>query len=303
MAGLIERILVVGAGTMGSGIAQAIAEGGRQVLLADAIPGAAEKAKGRIGGLLDKAIAKGKTTMDVKDALLARIVVLGDFSELAENTGGVGGDSVAAGIEVDLVIEAITENAAAKKEFFTKLDKMFGPEVIFASNTSALSITELARATGRPDRFIGMHFFNPVPLMKLVEIIRGADTADTTFEVVRALAEQLGKTPVTVNEAPGFVVNRLLVPMINEAVYTLMEGVASAEDIDTAMKLGAGHPMGPLALADMIGLDVCLAIMETLYDEFGDPKYRPCPLLRKMVRARRLGRKSGRGFFDYNQQY
>jgi len=313
---LIEHILVVGAGTMGSGIAQAIAEGGRQVLLADAIPGAAEKAKSRIGGLLDKAIAKGKTTPEVKDAVLGRIAVLGDLSELTESAGctcgcggacaghGAGsgaGSGAGTGAKIEMVIEAITENTEVKKELFAKLDKVFGPEVIFASNTSALSITELARVTSRPDRFIGMHFFNPVPLMKLVEIIRGADTADSTFEVVRTLAEQLGKTPVTVNEAPGFVVNRLLIPMINEAVYTLMEGVASAEDIDTAMKLGAGHPMGPLALADMIGLDVCLAIMETLYEEFGDPKYRPCPLLRKLVRAGRLGRKSGRGFFDYNQ--
>lgn len=290
---------------MGGGIAQAIAEGGLQVLLVDAIPGAAEKAKNRIAGLLDKAIAKGKTTPDAKETVLGRITALGDLDELAGNTGGAAGiagataaDGVAA---VDLVIEAITENAAVKKELFNRLDKLFGPEVIFASNTSALSITELARATSRPDRFIGMHFFNPVPLMKLVEIIRAFDTADTTFETVRALAERFGKTPVAVNEAPGFVVNRLLIPMINEAVYTLMEGVASAEDIDTAMKLGAGHPMGPLALADMIGLDVYLAIMETLYDEFGDIKYRPCPLLRKMVRAGRLGRKTGKGFFEYDR--
>ena len=293
MARLIERILVVGAGTMGSGIAQAIAEGGRQALLADAIPGAAEKAKGRIAVSLDKAIAKGKITPDVKEAVLGRITALGDFKEIAAGT--------VVDAAVDLVIEAITENAAVKKELFSDLDKVLGPQAIFASNTSALSVTELARATSRPERFIGMHFFNPAPIMKLVEIIRGADTAEGTFEAVRVLAEQLGKTPVTVNEAPGFVVNRLLVPMINEAVYALMEGVASAEDIDTAMKLGAGHPMGPLALADMIGLDVCLAIMEALDAEFGDPKYRPCPLLRKMVRAGRLGRKSGRGFFDYHQ--
>lgn len=290
---MIERILVVGAGTMGSGIAQAIAEGGRQALLADAIPGAAEKAKGRIAVSLDKAIAKGKITPDVKEAVLGRITALGDFKEIAAGT--------VVDAAVDLVIEAITENAAVKKELFSDLDKVLGPQAIFASNTSALSVTELARATSRPERFIGMHFFNPAPIMKLVEIIRGADTAEGTFEAVRVLAEQLGKTPVTVNEAPGFVVNRLLVPMINEAVYALMEGVASAEDIDTAMKLGAGHPMGPLALADMIGLDVCLAIMEALDAEFGDPKYRPCPLLRKMVRAGRLGRKSGRGFFDYHQ--
>ncbi len=290
---MIERILVVGAGTMGSGIAQAIAEGGRQALLADAIPGAAEKAKGRIAVSLDKAIAKGKITPDVKEAVLGRITALGDFKEIAAGT--------VVDAAVDLVIEAITENAAVKKELFSDLDKVLGPKAIFASNTSALSVTELARATSRPERFIGMHFFNPAPIMKLVEIIRGADTAEGTFEAVRVLAEQLGKTPVTVNEAPGFVVNRLLVPMINEAVYALMEGVASAEDIDTAMKLGAGHPMGPLALADMIGLDVCLAIMEALDAEFGDPKYRPCPLLRKMVRAGRLGRKSGRGFFDYHQ--
>lgn len=290
---MIERILVVGAGTMGSGIAQAIAEGGRQALLADAIPGAAEKAKGRIAVSLDKAIAKGKITPDVKEAVLGRITALGDFKEIAAGT--------AVDAAVDMVIEAITENAAVKKELFSDLDKVLGPKAIFASNTSALSVTELARATSRPERFIGMHFFNPAPIMKLVEIIRGADTAEGTFEAVRVLAGQLGKTPVTVNEAPGFVVNRLLVPMINEAVYALMEGVASAEDIDTAMKLGAGHPMGPLALADMIGLDVCLAIMEALDAEFGDPKYRPCPLLRKMVRAGRLGRKSGRGFFDYHQ--
>ncbi|HCF88907.1 MAG TPA: 3-hydroxybutyryl-CoA dehydrogenase [Firmicutes bacterium] len=289
----MERILVVGAGTMGSGIAQAIAEGGRQALLADAIPGAAEKAKGRIAVSLDKAIAKGKITPDVKEAVLGRITALGDFKEIAAGT--------AVDAAVDMVIEAITENAAVKKELFSELDKVLGPQAIFASNTSALSVTELARATSRPERFIGMHFFNPAPIMKLVEIIRGADTAEGTFEAVRVLAGQLGKTPVTVNEAPGFVVNRLLVPMINEAVYALMEGVASAEDIDTAMKLGAGHPMGPLALADMIGLDVCLAIMEALDAEFGDPKYRPCPLLRKMVRAGRLGRKSGRGFFDYHQ--
>ncbi len=290
---MIERILVVGAGTMGSGIAQAIAEGGRQALLADAIPGAAEKAKGRIAVSLDKAIAKGKITPDVKEAVLGRITALGDFKEIAAGT--------VVDAAVDLVIEAITENAAVKKELFSDLDKVLGPQAIFASNTSALSVTELARATSRPERFIGMHFFNPAPIMKLVEIIRGADTAEGTFEAVRVLAEQLGKTPVTVNEAPGFVVNRLLVPMINEAVYALMEGVASAEDIDTAMKLGAGHPMGPLALADMIGLDVCLAIMEALDAEFGDPKYRPCPLLRKIVRAGRFGRKSGRGFFDYHQ--
>ena len=290
---MIERILVVGAGTMGSGIAQAIAEGGRQALLADAIPGAAEKAKGRIAVSLDKAIAKGKITPDVKEAVLGRITALGDFKEIAAGT--------VVDAAVDLVIEAITENAAVKKELFSELDKVLGPQAIFASNTSALSVTELARATSRPERFIGMHFFNPAPIMKLVEIIRGADTAEGTFEAVRVLAEQLGKTPVTVNEAPGFVVNRLLVPMINEAVYALMEGVASAEDIDTAMKLGAGHPMGPLALADMIGLDVCLAIMEALDAEFGDPKYRPCPLLRKIVRAGRFGRKSGRGFFDYHQ--
>ncbi|HAH95790.1 MAG TPA: 3-hydroxybutyryl-CoA dehydrogenase [Firmicutes bacterium] len=289
----MERILVVGAGTMGSGIAQAIAEGGRQALLADAIPGAAEKAKGRIAVSLDKAIAKGKITPDVKEAVLGRITALGDFKEIAAGT--------VVDAAVDLVIEAITENAAVKKELFSELDKVLGPQAIFASNTSALSVTELARATSRPERFIGMHFFNPAPIMKLVEIIRGADTAEGTFEAVRVLAEQLGKTPVTVNEAPGFVVNRLLVPMINEAVYALMEGVASAEDIDTAMKLGAGHPMGPLALADMIGLDVCLAIMEALDAEFGDPKYRPCPLPRKMVRAGRFGRKSGRGFFDYHQ--
>lgn len=282
----MARVMVIGAGTMGSGIAQTVAEGGLEVMLTDAVPGAADKARARIDKMLTKAVEKGKMAPEARESALGRIQVISSYE---------------AGSGADFVIEAITENLTVKKELFAKIDQVVAPHVIIASNTSALSITELACATSRPGQVIGMHFFNPVPLMKLVEITNGAATTPQTYEVVHALAERLGKTPVKIQEAPGFVVNRLLIPMINEAVFTLMEGVASAEDIDTAMKLGAGHPMGPLALADMIGLDVCLAIMETLYSEFGDAKYRPCPLLRKMVRGGMLGRKSGRGFFEYPQ--
>jgi 3-hydroxybutyryl-CoA dehydrogenase len=206
---------------------------------------------------------------------------------------------MAAAAECDLVIEAALEVMDIKKSIFKELDAICKPECILATNTSALSVTEIAAATGRADKVIGMHFFNPVPAMKLVEIIRGANTSQATFDTIKELSEKMGKAPVEINEAPGFVVNRLLIPMLNEGMYALMEGVANAADIDTSMRFGAGHPMGPLALADMIGLDICLSIMETLYREFGDPKYRPCPLLVKMVRAGKLGRKTGEGLFSY----
>jgi len=223
-------------------------------------------------------------TAEDKDAVMGRI------------SGTV---DLAAAADCDLVIEAAVEIMEIKKSIFKELDSICKPECILASNTSDLSLTEIGAATGRADRVIGMHFFNPVPAMKLVEIIRGASTSQATYDAIKDMALKMGKAPVEINEAPGFVVNRLLIPMLNEGIYALMEGVANEADIDTSMKFGAGHPMGPLALADMIGLDICLAIMQTLYKEFGDPKYRPCPLLAKMVRANKLGRKTGEGFFKY----
>ncbi|NLG32849.1 MAG: 3-hydroxybutyryl-CoA dehydrogenase, partial [Syntrophomonadaceae bacterium] len=233
---------------------------------------------------LERNVAKGKMSADEKAAIMGRI------------SGTV---DLGAAKDCDLVIEAAVEVMDIKKVIFKELDEICKPECILASNTSSLSITELGAATKRPEKVIGMHFFNPVPMMKLVEIIRGAVTSQETYDKIKELSNTLGKTPVEINEAPGFVVNRLLIPMLNEAMYALMEGVATADDIDASMKLGAGHPMGPLALADMIGLDVCLAIMQVLHSEFGDDKYRPCPLLVKQVRAGKLGRKSGEGFFKY----
>lgn len=278
------KILVIGAGAMGSGIAQVAAQAGHDVFLRDIEMKFVEKGISGITKNLDRLASKEKITAADKDAALARIRGIVDLAE---------------GRDAEIVIEAAVENIDLKKKIFAELDTVVQKDAILATNTSSLSITAIAAATARPDKVIGMHFFNPVPVMALVEVIRGIASSDATYDAVVALATQLGKTPVTVHEAPGFVVNRILVPMINEAAFMVTEGVATAADIDTAMKLGANHPMGPLALGDLIGLDVCLAIMETLYGEFGDSKYRPAPVLRKMVRAGQLGRKTGAGFFTY----
>jgi 3-hydroxybutyryl-CoA dehydrogenase len=280
------KVMVLGAGTMGSGIAQAFALSGYQVIVRDLEQAFVDKGIAGVAKSLDRIVAKGNLSDDDRKAALGRLTGTTDLAKAAD---------------VDLVVEAAVENMAIKKAVFAELDGVCKPEAILATNTSSLSITEIASATKRPDRVIGMHFFNPVPMMKLVEVIKGLATSDETKRTVVELCGTLGKTPVEVNEAPGFVVNRVLVPMINEAIGILADGVASAEDIDAAMKLGANHPIGPLALADLIGNDVNLAIMETLYQEFGDTKYRPHPLLRKMVRAGLLGRKSGKGFFDYTK--
>lgn len=279
------RIAVIGAGTMGSGICQVLAESGHDVFLTEVSKELVQGGMLKIEKGYDRNVKKEKMTEEAKQAALARITSVEGVANLPK--------------DLDLVIEAIVEYLDVKKKVFIELDRVCGPQTILATNTSALSISEIASVTSRPDQVVGMHFFNPVPVMKLVEVIKGAATSEETFQTVYDLAVSLGKAPVEIKEAPGFVVNRILIPMINEAAYILMEGISSAEDIDKAMKMGAGHPMGPLELADLIGLDVCLSIMETLYAEFGDSKYRPCPLLRKMVRANHLGRKSGRGFFSY----
>lgn len=278
------KIMVLGAGTMGAGIVQTAAQAGFEVIVRDIKQEFVDKGIAGIDKLLGKNVDKGKMSAEDKAAIMGRISGTVDMGAAAD---------------CDLVIEAALEVMDIKKSIFKELDSICKPSCILASNTSALSLTEIAAATGRPDKVIGMHFFNPVPAMKLVEIIRGADTSQETYDAIKDLSEKMGKAPVEINEAPGFVVNRLLIPMLNEGMYALMEGVANAADIDTSMKYGAGHPMGPLALADMIGLDICLAIMNTLYKEFGDPKYRPCPLLAKLVRANKLGRKTGEGFFKY----
>jgi len=280
------KIMVLGAGTMGAGIVQNAAASGFEVVLRDIKQEFVDRGIKGIEKNLTKMVDRGKLDAAAKDATLARI------------TGTV---DMAAAKDCDLVIEAALEVMEIKKSIFKELDELCKPDCILASNTSALSITEIAAATNRADKVIGMHFFNPVPAMKLVEIIRGSNTSQATFDAIKDLSEKMGKAPVEINEAPGFVVNRLLIPMLNEGMYAVMEGVASPADVDTSMKFGAGHPMGPLALADMIGLDICLKIMETLYKEFGDPKYRPCPLLVKMVRAGKLGQKSGEGFFVYKK--
>ena len=280
----IKHVTVIGAGTMGNGIAHVFAQNGFNVDLVDVNEEFIQRGLATISKNLDRQIKKGTINEEDKDATLKRINAV------------VGTENVSAG--TDLVVEAIVENKDAKLSLFKQLEKTVKAGSIFASNTSSISITELS-AVARPDKFIGMHFMNPVPVMKLVEIIRGYSTSDETFEIIKNLSVQLGKTPVEVNDYPGFISNRILMPMINEAIFALYEGVASAEDIDTVMKLGMAHPMGPLTLADFIGLDVCLAIMEVLYEGFNDPKYRPCPLLKKMVAANKLGRKTKEGFFKY----
>jgi len=280
----MKKIGVLGTGTMGAGIIQVLAQSGYEVVLRARRESSVENGIATVNKNLDKLVAKEKITAADKDAIMARIKGSTDISIVAD---------------ADLIIEAATEDMEAKKALFAELDKLCKPGTIIATNTSSLSITEIASATGRPDKIIGMHFFNPVPVMKLVEIIKGLATSDETRDVIVELTKALGKTPVEVSEAPGFVVNRILVPMINEAIGILADGVAKAEDIDQAMQLGANHPMGPLSLGDLIGLDVCLAIMEVLHKEFGEDKYRPHPLLRKMVRAGKLGRKTGEGFYKY----
>lgn len=280
----MEKIFVLGAGTMGSGIVQAFAQKGYEVIVRDIKDELVQNGIVRINNGLSKLVSKGKMTEETKEDILSRISGTTDMNLAAD---------------CDLVVEAAIENMKIKKEIFAELDKICKPETILASNTSSLSITEVASATNRPEKVIGMHFFNPAPVMKLVEIIRGMATSQETFDAVKELSVAIGKEPVEVEEAPGFVVNRILIPMINEASFILQEGIASVEDIDTAMKYGANHPMGPLALGDLIGLDVCLAIMDVLYNETGDTKYRSSSILRKYVRAGWLGRKSGRGFYNY----
>ena len=281
----MEKIFVLGAGTMGSGIVQTFAQKGYEVIVRDIKDELVQSGIVRINNGLSKLVSKGKMTEETKEDILSRISGTTDMNLAAD---------------CDLVVEAAIENMKIKKEIFAELDKICKPETILASNTSSLSITEVASATNRPEKVIGMHFFNPAPVMKLVEIIRGMATSQETFDAVKELSVAIGKEPVEVEEAPGFVVNRILIPMINEASFILQEGIASVEDIDTAMKYGANHPMGPLALGDLIGLDVCLAIMDVLYNEAGDTKYRSSSILRKYVRAGWLGRKSGRGFYNYN---
>ncbi|KAA0008072.1 MAG: 3-hydroxybutyryl-CoA dehydrogenase [Thermoplasmata archaeon] len=283
----VERIGVVGAGQMGHGIALVAAEAGFNVVLRDIKKEYVDKGLRRMEKFLDRSIEKGKLTAEEKKEILDRVEGTTKLEDLKD---------------VDLVIEAIFENVEAKKELFKELDRICKKETVFASNTSTIPITDLASATDRPEFFIGMHFMNPVPLMKLVEVIRGLRTSDETAELIKELAVKMGKTPVEVNDGPGFVSNRLLMPMINEAIYCLMEGVGSAEAIDNVMKLGMNHPMGPLELADLIGLDVVLNIMNVLYDGFNDSKYRPCPLLKKMVQAGYLGRKAGKGFYEYRRE-
>ncbi len=273
-----EHVLVVGAGQMGGGIAQVVAASGRRVSLHDEVPGAVDRALGAMATSLGKLAEKGGAD---PDDVIGRVAAVDDL------------------VSADLLIEAVVEDADVKMEIFRRADAVLPSHAILASNTSSIPIATLAAATTRPDKVIGMHFFNPVPVLKLVEVIRAAQTSDETAAAIVALAEELGKTPAQANDFPGFVSNRILMPFLNEAAYALMEGVAEAEAIDTIAKLGFAHPIGPLALADLIGLDTCVSIMEVLHEGLGDPKYAPCPLLRQHVAAGRLGRKSGRGFYEY----
>ena len=279
-----SRIGVIGAGTMGNGIAQVCAQAGLQVRMVDIADAAVQRGLSTVSKSLDRLVAKDKISAAEKDAIVGRIA---------------GGTDYAALKDCDLVIEAATENLTLKLKILKQLDELLGEKVVIATNTSSISITQLAAVVRNPGRFIGMHFFNPVPVMGLVELIRGLQTEDATHDLSHAFVRHIGKTPVTVRNSPGFVVNRILCPMINEAIFVLQEGLATAEDIDAGMRLGCNHPIGPLALADMVGLDTMLAVMEVFYEGFNDPKYRPAPLLKEMVAAGRLGRKNGRGFYSY----